>query len=171
MELQDTNVHRVENSLSDENRKIVYSDLHTIDWMKDWKRDHNRHIQFIKTQHSFLQVLFYSSQSWILILLTGIAIGLIGGWIDLAAAWLTDTKLGYCKNQWYASKKICCKNMADNYGYCNDWIDWSYSLLWLRNISLVNWMIYVLFSSVFGLCATLIVSNISLYASGSGYYC
>jgi chloride channel 3/4/5 len=122
----------------------------------------------MKAPHSLLSVIFYSSQSWILILLTGITIGLIGGWIDLASAWLTDTRLGYCKNQWYVSKKVCCKILADNYGYCDDWIDWSYALMWVRNLSLVNWAVYVFLSTLFGLGATLIVTNISLYASGSG---
>ena len=159
----------MESVLNEENRKIIYDDLHTIDWMKDWKRDHDQHIRFTKTHHSLLQVVYYRSQSWILILFTGIAIGLIGGWIDLASAWLTDTKLGYCKNQWYASKKICCKNMADKYGECDDWINWSYALFWFRHLSLINWLFYVIFSTAFGFTATIIVSNVSLYASGSGY--
>jgi chloride channel 3/4/5 len=168
MELEERSASRFRSSRGHANRKGGYKNLHTIDWLKDYRQDHNRHTNFIKTPHSFINIIFYSSQSWVLILLTGITIGLIGGWIDLASAWLTDAKLGYCKNQWYASKKVCCKNMADKYGYCDDWIDWSYALMWVRNVSLVNWTIYVILSTLFGFGATLIVTNISLYASGSG---
>jgi chloride channel 3/4/5 len=168
MELEDLKACTFETSLNNRNRKGGYRNLHTIDWLNDCRKDHNRHINFIKTPHSFQINLLYSAQSWILTLLTGIAIGLIGGWIDLTSAWLTDTKLGYCRNQWYISKKVCCKHMADKYGYCNDWIDWSYALLWIRNLSVINWIIYVVLSTLFGLGATVIVTNISLYASGSG---
>ena len=93
--------------------RVVYGDFTTIDWMRDWRRDHRRRFRFLQKKHALSSIIFEHSQSWLVIFLTGISIGLLAGCIDVVSAWLTDIRIGYCTNQWYAGRKICCKNVQD----------------------------------------------------------
>lgn len=89
---------------------VVYGNLTTIDWMRDILRDHRRRYRFFLKKHSLVDLVTENAQSWIIVLVSGVFIGLIAGWIDVAAAFLTDKRIGHCKTEWYASQKVCCKN-------------------------------------------------------------
>ena len=55
-----------------------------------------------------LRAFYEVTQSWILVLLSGLSIGLVAGWITVSGAWLIDMRLGYCSTEWYVSRAICC---------------------------------------------------------------
>jgi chloride channel 3/4/5 len=57
----------------------------TIDWMKDGMRDSDRN----------------EKNSWILIVLCGISVGVVTALIDIVCAWMTDLKQGFCRSQWF----------------------------------------------------------------------
>ena len=81
--------------------------------MRDWIRDYRRQHRFLSKKRSGWNSYFYSfinaGESWFLIMLIGIAIGLVSAWINISAAWLTDIKQGICTTEWYLSKDVCCK--------------------------------------------------------------
>lgn len=147
---------------------VVYGDLSTIDWMRDWMRDHRRRFKLFTSSHTVWGTAFERSQSWILVLAVGISIGLIAGSIDTIVVWLTDVRFGYCKNEWYTGKQLCCKNIEGQDGNCSDWADWSGAIFNLRGLFLINWTFYVIFSTLLATTSAYLVSHISLYASGSG---
>ena len=148
---------------------VVYGDLSTIDWMRDWMRDHRRRFKFFqKKSHTMWDTAIERSQSWVLVLAIGVSIGLIAGFIDTVVVWLTDVRFGYCKNEWYTGKQLCCKNIEGQDDTCNDWADWSGALFNLRGFFLVDWAVYVLLSSLLATTSAYLVTQISPYAAGSG---
>lgn len=60
-----------------------------------------------------LQQILDGSHVWVVLVTTGITVGLIAACIDIATNWLGDLKLGYCKgdqgaNQFYLNRQFCC---------------------------------------------------------------
>nr|KAJ3422547.1 glycerol ethanol, ferric requiring protein [Polyrhizophydium stewartii] len=146
---------------------LPYEDFTTIDWMRDWMRDHRRKHRIIARRRpgwdSQLSTLFDSVQSWLLVSIIGIFIGIFASCIDIVAAWLTDVKQGVCVTEWYLSKDICCAG-----GYCKDFKPWSWVLFGAESNLLVNFVLYAFFSVVFaGACAVMVV-RLCAYAAGSG---
>ncbi|TPX62521.1 hypothetical protein PhCBS80983_g00259 [Powellomyces hirtus] len=156
-----------------EDDRVIYEDFTTIDWMKDLMRDYRRQNR-MRTQHgpggrmSNFQMLFDATQSWILISIIGISIGLVAGWIDVVAAWLGDIRFGYCSYEWHISKSICCTGQWDADASCPAWNDWSSVILGSRGWGLVNWIFYILFSTLFASACAFIVTRLAPYAAGSG---
>ncbi|KND03889.1 uncharacterized protein SPPG_01343 [Spizellomyces punctatus DAOM BR117] len=155
-----------------EENRVIYEDFTTIDWMKDLMRDHRRQNR-VRARHRpgwdwYLYTLFDATQSWILVSIIGISIGLLAGWIDVIAAWLGDIRFGFCRLEWHVSKSICCTGQFDKDGSCDDWWDWSYVVFGWRNLAFVNWFFYVGLSVAFATACAFVVIHLAPYAAGSG---
>ncbi|KAJ3126008.1 glycerol ethanol, ferric requiring protein [Nowakowskiella sp. JEL0407] len=152
--------------------KAVYENFTTIDWTNDLMRDHQRKRRILAKKRTGWSAHFLfaleNSQSWILLLLVGVGIGFLAAWIDIAAAWLTDVKGGFCSTEWYLSKAICCTSNHEKDGSCNDFWDWSFAIFGWRRLGVVNWFFYVVFSTVLAAACAVIVCQLSPYAAGSG---
>ncbi|KAJ3136196.1 glycerol ethanol, ferric requiring protein [Geranomyces variabilis] len=156
-----------------EEDRVIYEDFTTIDWMKDLMRDYRRQSR-MRSGHRpqdkwhRLQAVFEATQSWILISIIGISIGLVAGWIDVIAAWLGDIRFGYCSTEWHISKSICCTGQYDADATCEAWNDWSSVILRSRGWGFVNWIFYILFSTMFASACAFLVTRLAPYAAGSG---
>ncbi|KAH9246036.1 hypothetical protein BASA81_016426 [Batrachochytrium salamandrivorans] len=151
---------------------LPYEDFTTIDWMRDLMRDHRRKHRLISCRQpgwvSYLYSQFDSTQSWILVSMIGIVIGLVAAWIDIVAAWLTDFKQGVCITEWYLSKDICCTGLTRTDGYCRDFRPWSWVIFGAESNVLVNFVLYGACSVIFAGCSALMVARLANYAAGSG---
>ncbi|KAJ3169274.1 glycerol ethanol, ferric requiring protein [Geranomyces variabilis] len=156
-----------------EEDRVIYEDFTTIDWMKDLMRDYRRQSR-MRSGHRpedkwhRVQAVFEATQSWILISIIGISIGLVAGWIDVIAAWLGDIRFGYCSTEWHISKSICCTGQYDADATCEAWNDWSSVILRSRGWGFVNWIFYILFSTMFASACAFLVTRLAPYAAGSG---
>ncbi|KAJ3557827.1 hypothetical protein NPX13_g9847 [Xylaria arbuscula] len=97
-------------------RRVGYEDLTAIDWIFE----HTKERQRIRVLYSsatgligYIQRLADSSQVWIILVLTGLAVGAIAAGIDVVSEWLGDLKTGYCSSgpdggAFYLNKQFCC---------------------------------------------------------------
>lgn len=97
-------------------RRLAYDDLTAIDWVFEYTKERQRKRLLYSSGQGVLghvRQLLDASHVWVVLVATGIAVGLIAACIDIASDWLGDLKLGYCKGeegfgQFYLNKGFCC---------------------------------------------------------------
>lgn len=116
-------------------RRVGYEDLTAIDWIFEYTKERQR----LKRLYAgatglagYARQILDSSQIWVLLILTGLAVGLVAAGIDVASDWLGDLKTGYCSagddgGRFYLNKYFCCWGY-DEYVQCQDWVSWSNAL-------------------------------------------
>lgn len=116
-------------------RRVGYEDLTAIDWIFEYTKERQR-LRVLASSASglmgYVRRLLDASQVWVVLLLTGMAVGAIAAGIDVTTDWLGDLKLGYCSSgpeggHFYLNKAFCC------YGYdqgsnCDGWKPWGQAL-------------------------------------------
>lgn len=116
-------------------RRVGYEDLTAIDWIFEYTKERQRLRRLYAGATGlggYAKQMLDSSQIWILLILTGLAVGLVAAGIDVASDWLGDLKTGYCSagddgGRFYLNKYFCCWGY-DEYSQCQDWVSWSSAL-------------------------------------------
>lgn len=97
-------------------RRVGYDDLTAIDWIFEYAKERQR-LRLLYAGASGvlgqLKQIGDASQIWIVLILTGLASGLVSACIDVVSDWLGDLKTGYCKNEggdgkFYLHRNFCC---------------------------------------------------------------
>ncbi|KAJ7497777.1 Cl-channel protein [Mycena latifolia] len=156
-----------------------YEDFSTIDWIQDSILERNRRIRDARTVYSAhrgprgeitaawlwaqLRRAFDAGQTWFVVSLVGVCIGLNAALISIVTEWLSDIKMGYCYDGWWLNQQFCCWEIDDAEGSdgCDSWHPWS-------TVSVARWFIYVIFASMFAFVAAHLVRALAKYAAGSG---
>ncbi|KAI4250594.1 MAG: hypothetical protein L6R40_000194 [Gallowayella cf. fulva] len=158
-------------------RRVGYDDLTAIDWIFEYTKERQR-LRFLYSQATGLlgnaQQLLDASQIWIVLVLTGLAAGILAAGIDIVSDWLGDLKTGYCKpgaggGHFYLNKGFCCWG-HEEWSQCQGWTPWGAALR-VRStpgIFVVEYIFFVLFSVFFAFCASMLVRNYAPYAKHSG---
>ncbi|ORY42344.1 hypothetical protein BCR33DRAFT_718487 [Rhizoclosmatium globosum] len=148
-------------------------DFDTIDWVQDVLADHKRRRDLRESPpSSAVEGAFESMQSWILLLILGVSLGLTAAFIDIIAAWLVDVRLGHCESEFYLSKAICCtvpslevihvlNSTTFSSDECPRWIPWSSNYF-------TSWIVYIFFASTFAAITATLVVKIAPNAAGGG---
>lgn len=151
-----------EHQIDEEIQKIKrYEDFTTIDWVQDAAKEHIWRKYQLRENTGFRNRLaesFEAAHGWIIVTLIGIAIGINAAFLNIITEWLSDAKLGYCETAFYLNENFCCWG-ADN--GCNEWHRWS-------SFSLVNYLMYIMFATIFALISATLVKLLAPYAAGSG---
>ncbi|ODV79521.1 voltage-gated chloride channel [Suhomyces tanzawaensis NRRL Y-17324] len=139
-----------------------FEDFRTIDWVEDELDEHRKRI--LKLKHStgsslFLQKLWSSTQSWLVLAVIGVAIGLIAAILNIVTAWLASIRTGHCTSGFYLSRTFCCWNQGEE--SCLAWVEWSH-------YGAINYVAYVAISLVFASTAAVLVQRYAPLAAGSG---
>lgn len=162
--------------ISGPGRRVGYSDLSSIDWVFE----HSKERQRLKKLYSNytgplgrLRPLIDSSHVWLVLICSGIAIGVLAACIDIAGDWLGDLKTGYCKagpegGRFYLNKTFCCWGV-DDLSKCTQWVQWRQAF----NIPkaggyIVEYIFYVLYSVLFASTASFLALTYASYAKHSG---
>lgn len=112
-------------------RRVAYEDLTAIDWIFEYTKERQR-LRVLRSGArgilGYLQLLADASQVWIVLILTGIAVGAIAGGIDVTTNWLADLKTGFCSGgsdggAFYLNKGVCCLGY-DVGSKCSGWTTW-----------------------------------------------
>ncbi|KAJ3319691.1 glycerol ethanol, ferric requiring protein [Boothiomyces sp. JEL0866] len=146
-----------------------YENFSTIDWMRDWVKDYSREHDLLDKRvgwEAWRGYMFEGMQSWVLLGVIAIAIGLLVSWIDVVSAYLSDFKRGVCLTEWYLSKDICCKGLEREGEYCVDYQPWSV-YMFKTKVSIIDFPIYIFVSLGFGTLAA-VISQFSKYTPKSG---
>ncbi|KAI0786594.1 chloride channel [Abortiporus biennis] len=156
-----------------------YEDFTTIDWIQDSILERNRRLRTARKLRAaahygsggrglswawiWLQLrrLADSSQSWFVVSLVGICIGVNAALISIITEWLSDLKMGYCSDGWWLNQNFCCWEIDGDDDICESWHSWS-------TAGPARWFIYVLFAVMFSFTAAHLVRSLAKYAAGSG---
>ncbi|CAL3962820.1 unnamed protein product [Diplocarpon coronariae] len=159
--------HQIDEEIEEIKR---YEDFTTIDWVQDAVKEQLRlKVQRKETAGFFergghagwrykLGESYDAAQGWIVVTLIGAAIGVNAAFLNIITEWLSDVKLGYCKTGFYLNESFCC--WGEDNG-CEDWHRWS-------SLALVNYVMYIMFATVFALISASLVRSFAPYAAGSG---
>ncbi|KAI1335711.1 chloride channel [Xylariaceae sp. FL0016] len=158
-------------------RRVGYEDLTAIDWIFEYTKERQR-LRVLYSSATgivgYIRQLADSSQVWIILVLTGIAVGALAAGIDVASDWLGDLKTGYCSSgrdggAFYLNKQFCCLGY-DQGDKCLGWKPWATALgigsaggKWF-----IEYFFFLLLSVTFALCAGFLVKEYAIYAKHSG---
>lgn len=119
-----------------------------------------------------------AGQSWFVMSLVGLVIGLNAAFSSIVTVWLSDLKLGRCDAGWWLNRKFCCWQMSEAAGECADWHQWT-------SFVGIQYIFYVAFAvrssqlydhsnadkpwkGTFAFVCAYLVKNWAPYAAGSG---
>lgn len=97
-------------------RRVGYDDFTAIDWIYEYTKERQRKRLLYSSSQGVLgpfRRLLEASNIWLILIATGISVGIIAAGIDIAADWLADLKHGYCKRgsgggNFYLNRSFCC---------------------------------------------------------------
>ncbi|KAK6852422.1 chloride channel protein [Apiospora arundinis] len=146
-----------------------YEDFTTIDWVQDASREQlRRKAKRRKNAGLFdngqvtwrhrVAESYDAAQGWIVVTLIGAAIGLNAAFLNIITEWLSDIKTGYCTTGFYLNESFCC--WGEDNG-CADWHRWT-------GFAPANYVIYILFGTLFACLSATLVKSFAPYAAGSG---
>lgn len=147
-----------------------YEDFTTIDWVQDAAREQLRRKARRQEKAGFFEReggigwrrklwdSYDAGQAWIVVTLVGSAIGLNAAFLNIVTEWLSDIKLGHCTTAFYLNENFCCWGAENG---CPEWKRWSGFWLW-------NYILYILFATIFAFTSARLVKSFAPYAAGSG---
>ena len=95
-------------------RRVGYDDLTAIDWIFEYTKERQRLRILYSTTNGlvgYVRQLLDASHVWVVLIFTGVAVGILAAAINIASDWLSDIKFGFCKSgeqggQFYLNKVI-----------------------------------------------------------------
>ena len=160
-------------------RRVGYEDLTAIDWIFEYNKERQRQRALVAGTSGILghvRRLLDAGQVWVVLVMTGLAMGTLAAGIDVVSDWLGDLKTGYCSSggtdggAFYLNHGFCCMGY-DEGAKCDGWRPWAVAL-GVRSSGLGKWFIEYLFfvalSITFAVCASLLVKDYAPYAKHSG---
>lgn len=158
-------------------RRVGYEDLTAIDWIFEYTKERQR-LRVLYSSASgvlgYVHQLLDASQVWVILVLTGLAVGALAAAIDVTTDWLGDLKFGYCSSgpeggAFYLNKGFCCFGY-DQGAKCLGWRPWAAALgigsaggKWF-----IEYFFFLLLSITFALCAGVLVKEYAIHAKHSG---
>ena len=158
-------------------RRVGYDDLTAIDWIFEYTKERQR-LRYLYSSATGIfgygQRILDASQIWIVLVATGMASGVLAAGIDVASDWLADIKTGFCRageggGRFYLNKGFCCWG-HEELAQCQDWTSWG-AAMHIRSSAgdfIVGYVLYIMYSVFFALCASILVKNFAPYARHSG---
>ncbi|KAI8996437.1 chloride channel [Trametes punicea] len=150
---------------------ITYEDGSTIDWLREEAAERERKL-VIGSQRGLrglLALMQDSAGMWLVVILTGLGIGVVGAWLDVLVKWLGDLREGRCAYGFFYNQVACCSGL-DPGEVCNEWQSWS-QYFGVRSIfgqSLLQAAIYIALSIAFAGSSAFLVKSYAPYAFHTG---
>ncbi|KAK0748747.1 chloride channel [Apiosordaria backusii] len=161
-------------------RRVGYEDLTAIDWIFEYTKERQRQRSLLSRTTSigfpllgFLQRVLDASQVWVILILSGLAVGTLTAGIDVTTDWLGDIKYGFCSTvdggAFYLSKTACCYGY-DEISKCQGWKTWGNALgaTSKGGVWFAEYAVYLVLGVAFALSASLLVKEYAVYAKHSG---
>ncbi|TFK26246.1 Cl-channel protein [Coprinopsis marcescibilis] len=149
-----------------------YPDGSSIDWLHEEavERERSYALQSEVGIRGALLPALDSVRMWIVVIATGVAIGLVGAWLDLLVKWLGDIREGWCEHGFFHNSVSCCAGLATTVGErCEFWMRWGDpSIQSMLGRSLLQAFIYVALAVIFGGSSALLVTRYAPYAFHTG---
>ncbi|KAL4910124.1 hypothetical protein BDW74DRAFT_48536 [Aspergillus multicolor] len=159
-------------------RRVGYDDFTAIDWIFEYTKERQRKRLLSASGQGMLgyaRKVFDASNVWLVLIATGISVGIIAASIDIVGDWLGDIKAGYCKNgpgggKFYLNRSFCCWGHEEDPSNCMDWTSWGKATGARSSAGAyaVEYIFYTFYSVLFAFCACMLVRNYAIYARHSG---
>ncbi|KAK1926250.1 chloride channel [Papiliotrema laurentii] len=155
-----------------------YEDFSTVDWIQDSLHEQSARrkgpsaptglrarLDALDGVPGFLwsalsQVLD-EGESWVVITLVGVGIGVSSALMSIITVWLSDMKMGYCTTGWWLSQKFCCLEISEEGEGCAEWRNWG-------GVEPFRYMAYILVAALLSFSSAFLVRSFAPYAAGSG---
>ncbi|KAH0342436.1 chloride channel protein, partial [Aureobasidium melanogenum] len=129
--------------------RLAYNDYTTIDWLHDLVKDSYRlrDIHNKKNLKGKALALFDSSSGWIAAAMIGALTACVAYLVDIAAATVSDWKLGHCSTNPFLTREACCASAtsaSEPVTECAEFKTWNDKYT-------AAFAIYVAFALLFGL--------------------
>ncbi|KAK0646302.1 Cl channel CLC-3 [Cercophora newfieldiana] len=157
-------------------RRVGYEDLTAIDWIFEYTKERQRLRVLASSAAGLLghvTRLLDASQVWVVLVLTGLAVGALAAGIDVTTDWLGDIKYGYCASDdggaFYLSKTSCCIGYEEQ-AKCSGWRPWSVAL-GIKSAGgkwVVEYVVYLVLAIMFAMSSAVLVKTYAIYAKHSG---
>ncbi|KAI0794494.1 chloride channel [Fomes fomentarius] len=152
-------------------KQVAYEEGSTIDWLREEaaERERKRVMRSQRGLHGLFALVLDSVGMWLVIILTGAGIGVLGAWLDVLVKWLGDLREGRCTYGFFYNQVACCSGL-DPGEICNEWQSWS-EYLHVSSIfgqSLLQAIIYIALSIGFAGSAAVLVMTYAPYAFHTG---
>ncbi|KAF7317887.1 Chloride channel protein [Mycena kentingensis (nom. inval.)] len=148
-----------------------YVDGSTIDFIREeaFERNRERDLRAHLGVRGLLLPWLDASRMWLVVICTGVAIGLIGGWLDVLVKWLGDLREGRCSYGFFYNQVTCCSSVKPG-EICEDWNTWS-EFLEVKYVfaqALLHSTVYVTLAVAFASSAAVLVTSYAPYAFHTG---
>ncbi|KAE9399949.1 Cl-channel protein [Gymnopus androsaceus JB14] len=145
---------------------VKYKDGSSIDWLQEEalerERDHAKKSQ--RSIRALLSIWADSARVWLVVVATGIGIGVAGAWLDVLVKWLGDLREGRCQAGFFHNQVTCCSGL-DPGELCTEWQTWSeyFDVRYIFVQSLLQSSIYVTLAVAFAGSAAVLVNTYAPY--------
>ncbi|TBU47598.1 chloride channel [Dichomitus squalens] len=151
--------------------KTAYGEGTSIDWLREEasERERKRVIQSQRGLHGLLGMVLDSAGLWLVIILVGVGVGVLGAWLDVLVKWLGDLREGRCTYGFFYNQVACCSGL-DPGEICNEWQTWSeyFHVTSIFGQSLLQATIYMTLSVAFAGSSAVLVIIYAPYAFHTG---
>ncbi|KAL0931679.1 H(+)/Cl(-) exchange transporter 3 [Colletotrichum truncatum] len=163
-------------------RRVGYEDLTAIDWIFEYTKERQRlRVLYSSAQGllGYFQQLMDSSQVWVILILTGMAVGAVAAGIDITTDWLGDLKNGYCSSgpeggAFYLNRAFCCWGYNE-FAKCAGWTPWAKALgvssatgKWFLEYFVFMFLSLTISQVILASSAAILVKEYGIYAKHSG---
>ncbi|KAK2799168.1 hypothetical protein FQN50_008557 [Emmonsiellopsis sp. PD_5] len=146
-------------------RRVGYDNLTAIDWIFEYTKERQRLRHLYSSSKGLLgyaRKVLDASHIWLVLILTGISVGIIAACIDIASNWLGDIKTGYCRTgleggRFYLNKSFCCWGYEE-LSQCQHWVPWrnAFNIGSKGGGYVVEYIFFILYSILFATTASLL---------------
>ncbi|KAI5287603.1 hypothetical protein KEM54_005876 [Ascosphaera aggregata] len=142
--------------------RVGYSDFSSIDWIFEHAKERGRvaslHESYIGP-FGRLRLLLDSTHVWLVLICSGVAVGVLAACIDIAGDWLGDLKTGYCK----------AGPEGGHLSKCTQWVQWREAFQLSKAWGyVVEYLFYIFYSILFASTASFLALTYACYAKHSG---
>ncbi|GAA5895612.1 uncharacterized protein JCM6883_001562 [Sporobolomyces salmoneus] len=133
----------------------------SIDWTLEYSRERNRIAQLASLPglRGVGYRIWDQAKPWLVVVLTGIATGTIASCLDVLSSWLSDLRLGVCRDMWWMSRNLCCAGL-DPSETCRAWKTWGEIVGDERHMiarAITQYGLYMLLAVVFAVSSSVFV--------------
>ncbi|BGP01071.1 Anion/proton exchange transporter GEF1 [Rhodotorula toruloides] len=144
----------------------------SIDWTQEYARERLRKSLILATPgiRGVVVRLWVASKPWVVVVLTGMATGVIASCLDILSAWLSDLRLGACRDMWWMSRGLCCAGL-DPQETCRAWRTWGEIVGDEKHVvlrALTQYSVYIAFAVAFALVSSAFVNMFAPFAFHTG---
>lgn len=157
--------------LAEEINNVPYENHSAIDWSLEFKKDRLRksYIANIPGLTGKLLMVYDVSHVWLVLVATGLLVGVVAAMVSIVSQWLGDLKFGYCQAGFYLKKDFCCWGLREG-EYCPDWKPWPQTVGIHSGAAhyIFAYLIYTLATICFSVAASRLVLSYAPYSKLSG---